>query len=131
MRAQYLPLVIFSVDKSNLSSIENSMRQRQVENDMHHLGIHYTKVLGSYKGSEEMSYMVTDMTKIELIRGIAKVFEQESILLRDNENRVTLQYFNGQPSESIGFLENVMVDEALTHDSWTYIPTTKQYYVVK
>jgi hypothetical protein len=128
---QYVPCIIFSVSKSNLTDLENNRRSRIAENDLHRMNVSYTKVLGMYQGSSEWSYLVTDMTAVSLVIGMAKEYDQDSILLRDNENNCTLKYFDGRPMESIGKLERVDVLEAFNGTAYTYNPITKQYFMCK
>ena len=135
MRTQYTPCIIFSVERHDLNHSQNVLNVRQAEQDMNTMGIKFERLLGVYKGSEEVSLMVTDMSHVRTIIGMAKEFNQESILLRDNENNCTLQYLS-KPNwdmsnrfESIGKLKQVGVDEALQSDSYTYSYRLKSYFV--
>lgn len=124
---------MFSAYKASNDLPTNQMNARQAENDMFRLGIKFEKVLGVYQGSEEISYMITDLNliKVQHLRGMAKHFDQDSILLRDNENKCHLQYFDGRPMQSIGRLEMVEQDEAFKGNAYTYSPRLKQYFVCK
>ena len=128
MRTQYKPMVIFSVERHDLSYGVNVRNKLQVESEMRAMGIDFERVLGVYKGNEETSYIVTDMDKLPIIVGMAKEHNQESILLRDNENKCVLAFFNGEKSMSIGKMTQVSVDEALLSDCYTYSYSLKQYF---
>lgn len=128
MRTQFKPCIIFSVEKSTLSFQANAHNRAMAENDMKNMGIHFEKVLGVYQGSEEFSYIVTDMSKVQLILGMAKVYDQDSVLLRDNENRCHLKFFDGRSPEYIGFMRQVTQEEALKSDAYTYSPSLNNYF---
>lgn len=129
MRAQYKPCIIFSVDKADYDHKHNVMARIQACNDMHRMGIKFEVVLGVYQGDEETSYIVTDMSKVPIILGMAKKFSQESVLLRDNENNCTLKFFDGRPMQSIGKLNEVSVEQAMASNAYTYSYSLKKYFV--
>ena len=129
MRAQYKPCIIFSVDKVDLDHKHNVMARIQAENDMIRMGIKFEVVLGVYQGNEETSYIVTDMSKAKAVIGMALDFNQDSILLRDNENNCTLKFFDGRPMQSIGKLNEVSVDQAMASNAYTYSYSLKKYFV--
>lgn len=129
MRMQYRPCVIFSVDRSERSEAANAHARKIAEHDMRSLGIHFEKVLGVYQGQEEYSYIVTQMDKVGLIRGMAKEFDQECIMTRDNENKCNLIYFDGRPPLYLGKLKQVSQAEALANDAYTYSPSLKNYFM--
>lgn len=128
MRMQYKPIIIFSVDKSSLVAMTNAMNRRIVERDMAMLGISFEKVLGCYEGTEEWSYIV-DGKHAEIVRGMAKQYEQDCILLRDNENKCTLQYFDGRSPQFIGELVAVPQEIALSAGAYTYNKRLDQYFM--
>ena len=129
MRAQYKPCIIFSVDVGDYDHKVNVMARYQAENDMIRMGIKFETVLGVYNGIEETSYIVTDMSKVPIILGMAKEFYQESVLLRDNENNCTLKFFDGRPMQSIGKLNEVSVEQAMASNAYTYSYSLKKYFV--
>lgn len=136
MRTQYLPCIIFSVDRSNNSQQSNEHNRRLAENDMVSMDIAFDKVVGVYNGVMESSYIVTDMSKVKQIIGMAKEFQQESVLLRDNENNCTLQFLSKfRNCISIGKLEAIHEVEAcelfIKGGSYTYSPSLKQYFTCR
>lgn len=129
MRMQYRPCVIFSVDRADLSKSQNGHNRFVAENEMKRMGIHYEKVLGVYQGNEEFSYIVTQMDKVKQIHGMAKEYNQECIMTRDNENKCNLVYFDGRPSMYLGKLKQVSQAEALANDAYTYSPSLGNYFM--
>jgi hypothetical protein len=130
---QYLPIIMFSAYRSGQTLAQNQLAARHAENDMTRMNIQFEKVLGVYQGSEEISYIVTGLNFLTVPRviGMAKVLEQDSILLRDNENKCHLKYFDGRPSLDIGEMVQVTQSEAFENDSYTYSPRLKQYFICK
>lgn len=59
-------------------------------------GIDYSPVQGSYKGATESSYMIEgDYKTLDLVRDMARLFNQDSILIVTNDNRAMLNYMHG------------------------------------
>lgn len=138
MRTQYLPCIIFSVDLASNSETSNTNSRLLAENDMVNMDIAFDKVVGVYNGSMETSYIVTDQSKFKQIIGMAREFQQESILLRDNENNCTLQFLSNPESTkflSIGKLEAIHETEAcelfIKGGSYTYSPKLRQYFTCR
>ena len=135
MKAQYLPCIIFSVESSDLSTPENAMNKRIAENAMTNMGMEFEKLVGVYNGVLETSYLITDMNFLLTAMGIAKEFNQESVLLRDNENNCTLKYLSNNELQPIGKLESIHETEAceifIQGGSYTYKPSTKQYFTCR
>lgn len=137
MRAQYLPCIIFSVDLSTNSQANNEHNRRLAENDMVNMSIAFDKVVGVYNGSLETSYVVTNQDKFKQVIGMARDFQQESILLRDNENNCTLQFLSKPKRDwlSLGKLEVINETEAckifIEGGSYTYSPSLKQYFTCR
>lgn len=133
MRMQYLPMIMFSAYKSDQTLPVNQLAARHIENDMTRLGIKFEKVLGVYQGAEEISYIVTDLNLIRVgqLTGMAKVLDQDSILLRDNEGVCHLKYFDGRAMLKLGKMVEVDQSEALKSDCYTYSPRLKTYFVCK
>jgi len=124
---------MFSAYKANQTLAQNQLAARHAENDMTRMNIQFEKVLGVYQGSEEISYLVTGLNLIVVgkIIGMAKVLEQDSILLRDNENNCHLKFFDNRPMLPIGRMVEVPQSEALSSEAYTYSPRLKTYFVCK
>lgn len=128
MKTQYVPCIIFSVDQSSQPSITNSINRAVVERDMIAMGIDFEKVLGVYDNVEEFSYIVTSLEHTSVILGIAKEYNQDSVLLRNNENKCHLKFFDGREPLYLGYLKQVDFEEAMKSDAYTYSPKLKTYF---
>ena len=131
MRNQYLPCMIFSVYKSDKPLVLNQHNTKLVEHELKRLGYSYEKVLGVYQGNEEISCIVTgiNLKVVSKVLSLAKGFEQDSILLRDNENTCHLKFFDGREPLKIGKMNEVSVETAMESDAYTYSPRLKRYFV--
>ncbi len=91
-------ITLISAERFNKTKEENQANNAALEYSLMNLGLHYEKVKGMYKGSEENSFMIlgiinnTDMTRI---KGLATIFEQDSILTIDHNRNATLVYMSG------------------------------------
>ena len=124
----YTNKIIFSVFRNEFSDT-NEKSHRSTVLALNGLGIETTEVLGVYMGSSEQSIMV-DLTdyNMENVLTIAKLFNQESILVSDS--KAYLLFLEGD-TMSLGGLEEVSETEAKSNDSYTYIPSTNKYIVAK
>ena len=128
MRANYQPCIIFSVDKAGQDKYETYTGRTWAKTVMRNLGIKFEEVLGVYQGQEEMSFIVTDMQYLSVILGLAKEFDQDSVLLRDNENFCHLKFFDGRDMMPLGYLKEVTEKEAKASDAYTYSPSLNAYF---
>ena len=135
MRDQKTPVIIFSVDRASREPKINIEARTDAELTLHSSGIQFTRVLGSYKGDLEHSYMV-HAKHFDAIKELAKTFNQESILILDNERRASLVYtdgtlIDGHDYTKIGQFKAVDERTAKAGDAWTYRANINQYYVVR
>ena len=122
--------IIFSVFRDEFAD-SNEKSHRSTILALNGLGIETTEVLGVYKGSSEKSIMVAlnDYT-MDNVLTIAKLFNQESILISDNF-KASLIFLDGGNNIVLGQLNEVSETEAKSNDSYTYIPSTNTYIVAK
>lgn len=122
--------IIFSVFRDEFAD-SNEKSHRSTILALNGLGIETTEVLGVYKGSSEKSIMVAlnDYT-MDNVLTIAKLFNQESILISDNF-KASLIFLDGGNNIVLGQLTEVSEIEAKSNDSHTYIPSTNTYIVAK
>lgn len=122
--------IIFSVFRDEFAD-SNEKSHRSTILALNSLGIETTEVLGVYKGSSEKSIMVAlnDYT-MDNVLTIAKLFNQESILISDNF-KASLIFLDGGNNIVLGQLTEVSEIEAKSNDSHTYIPSTNTYIVAK
>lgn len=130
MRAQYKPVVIFSVERGDVEYHQNKASCRVIEGQMTNKGIEFEKLVGSYNGIEETSYMVS-YEHLEYTLSMAAWFSQHSILIRDNENNASLRLIDSTEIIKLGKMINVSVEEALGNDSWSFHPKLNKYFICK
>ncbi len=88
----------------------------------------YTEVRGYYEGRAEESVIVTGGSLNELL-DIADEFDQETILLIEEDNEAQLVSVDTGTMERLGVWTAVDAKEAWGNDH-TYDPTLRQYYKV-
>lgn len=104
MRAQYRPIIIFSVNQSKLCPAINLHNDILTSNLMSDLGIQFQYSLGVYNGQQEKSYILSDTPdNRRFVADMATLYNQECILSMDNEGRGILEYPTHK--ENIGFLK--------------------------
>lgn len=133
-RTNYKELVIFSAFRGNKSHEQNEKNHRAAMLGLEVDKIPFTEVIGMYKGESEKSLMVLTSGDFafKTCFEIAKIFDQESVLTRDNENNARLVYLdNSRPPERLGKLIKVSESEAILSDSYTYVPSLNEYYTTK
>ena len=101
--------IFISAELSTESISRNVKATRLLEKLLNLKGISYSPVQGSYQGATESSCMVEGGIKeLDVVRQLARLFSQDSILIVDNENRAMLQYMHGaHKTESIGTFKQV------------------------
>ena len=91
----------------------------------------FKKVLGSYKGILENSYLVSckEDDALKEVLDLANEFYQESILIVDETGKATLQYLSSPANATIiGRWTSVSALDAQSLDNWTLDGT--DYYSV-
>jgi hypothetical protein len=93
--------------------------------------IAFKKVIGSYKGQTENSFVaiVEDDKKLNVIIDIANQWMQESILIVDESRKARLLFMKGLDSQPLGDFRPIDALEAQNLENWTLDGT--QYYAVK
>ena len=121
--------IIFSVFRNEFAATNEKSHTSTIL-ALNGLGIDTVEVLGVYMGSSEKSIMVqlTDYN-MENILSIAKLFNQESVLISDDK-KAYLLFLEGE-TLSLGGLEEVSEVEAKQNDSYTFIPSTNKYIIAK
>lgn len=130
MRAQYQSCIIFSAELSDNSRVSNGINTLYTEQRLKSLSIPYSKLLGSYNGVEELSFLVS-YEHLETALRLATHFKQHSILLRDSENNACLHILESGEFINLGKMVSVSVEEALENDSWSFHPKLNKYFICK
>lgn len=86
--------ILISGERIEYGELENSKRSRALELYLEALGFEPIRAYGRYKGSDEISFLVTtegdDSKSIEKLSSVASVFDQESILKIEGNSGVIL-----------------------------------------
>lgn len=84
--------------------------------------ISYKTATGCYFGSTELSFVVGwTESNFELVLGLAKFFDQESILLVDSDSRTYLKFLNTNKEVELGQWTEIKTQDADQFDSYTVI----------
>jgi len=115
-------IVILSAELSTLSKKQNFFSTELLEQMLTDCNFNFIPAIGSYKGTQENSFvvMLTDSADIEVLRGFAAKFNQDSILYIDSNGLSTLLY-GDNTSENIPTPRFMCESEALNKDAWTKI----------
>ena len=101
--------VFISAELSTLSDSKNEARTKILRNLLEEFSFQFKEVDGCYKEVEEKSFCVHSdfrQSDARLLKKLARVFDQESILIVNNGD-ASLYYLQSQKTEEIGFLTNV------------------------
>lgn len=130
MRRNYKNIVIMSAHLASRSDADNVKRHRGLIVGLESIQIPFTEVMGVYKGISEKSVMIviSGTTQLKQVRHMAHMFEQESILERDNENQARLVFMNGDTTLNLGEMRQITKEVAALTDCYTYVPSTNEYY---
>jgi len=131
----YIPFIILSAELKTLSKDQNGRRTKLLEGQLMgfrgETGREFHKVVGVYKGDREDSFIVYT-SDVKAMQRFAKLYEQESILVRNGHNDCYLHYVSGDPDEFLGHFREVSRPKAMmNHDSYTIIrDRQKEHYWV-
>ena len=125
MRSQYKPRIIISTDRYNKTKGENSANYMQFRESLDMGGIKYHKSFGYFEGIHERSFLI-DYTprNFEVALGAMRFYEQDCILIIDNEGFGTLHYSEDKEPEIIG---KINVSDKEPSGDHTYLPFTCEY----
>jgi len=124
-------VVIFSVEKKDLNKVQNKARTEPIESYLKRAEIPFKKIIGSYFGTLETSFIIShkNYTEDRILRGeIFDRFDQESILHVDKDKTAKLEYSGGF-FEEIGTLKRVTVAEAMNNEDNFSIDGNSAYIV--
>jgi hypothetical protein len=122
-------VLIFSGESNNVSAEKNAIRTKEIESALKNAYLDYKKVIGSYKGIKENSFVVLDTDKTrQVVKDLCEVYNQQSFMGIDSNRQAYLVYMSSGRTEELGRFKAVSESEALKSEAWTYDPTTKTYY---
>lgn len=134
MRTRYDRVVIISAESGNNSLRRNELYTTALETSLKRHNFRYTRCLGSYKDCIENSFLVIipDDSAEEYLRFLGILYDQESILVQDEEGRARLDYIIGtgeiSHSESLGQLKPITKEQAEKLDAYTFLPSNNTYW---
>src|SRR5690606_13645215 len=114
--------VMVSAERAGLSPEENARRTEQLEQDLREAGFEPQRARGMYQGVPEASFLVpiADATELaEVLQLGLEKYEQESVLVVDEERRARLEFLDDFPME-LGRFNPVESVEGL--EAFTEIP---------
>ncbi len=122
MRQIYTQFVILALN------LANDKQERAILEDKF---TNVKQLLGSYKGTMENSYLIEVKNKEDLLNVsiIANKYNQESVLLRDNENQAHLWYMATDDMTHLGTFTEVSQHRAHQEDGYTFDYATQKYYI--
>lgn len=123
--------IFFSLDRPNAKASASTLQT--VRHQLRTRGIKALMVIGSYKGTVEQTFCVEVKSQVDTdyVKMLCLMFEQESMLIVNNNNQASLFYFETKEITPIGRLQAVGKDIATKLEAWTYIPHTDTYLAVK
>ncbi len=118
--------IFISAERSELTTEENAERTEVLDNVLTELEFNFESVFGKYEGKNEASFVVYTISRIPELMQLMKRFEQDSILVVDNNS-------SGMLIMSSGALKNlegrfVKVDSSRVADLSAYSKIDGQYY---
>jgi len=126
--------IIFSVYQSNRREIDNHDNHKAM---LESLKIPSFEVWGFYKGQPELSIVVTSenykqhLERLVYVKGIAKQFNQESILEVSSDDSARLHFIKTEEVKPLGTFQEVSKDEAQSKDAYTFEPVNARFFVAK
>ena len=127
MREQHEKVVIFSVERTNLSKVENAKRTNDIKHLLSEFSTDFKLLEGWYKGTKETSFLVLEK-ECPSHRLIFNAYDQECYLLLDVDKEAFLVYRGGKKT-SIGYFKETDKLIAQKQDSYTYDVETDKYYI--
>lgn len=137
-------LVIISASVNNQDKSSNRVRTdklRRILSELHYCHgcfFSFKGVEGIYKGSSEQSFIVILRSdhieeEISMLKGLAfNMFNQESVLVKDNKNKAKL-VFKDDSEQSLGDFIEIKKEELKNYDNYTILSNNGKdtYYSIK
>lgn len=126
---------LFSVDTGKLDAVTLTGKRQAMSAFLSATGIGHKTLIGSYDGNTEISWIINlDNLKQVYLTGMLN--DQESILTLgacDARDRrpATLHGIGNTWEKGIGLFQSTTREKALKHRSWTYDPSTGNYFICK
>jgi len=128
------PFFIVSAYIGNASLAENLALSGYMVQEFKAMNLNFKSLVGSWKGKEEISYLVTTDTVKEAHsygRAFAESYDQEAFVVVDEDRNGELIPHYGWKYKSINLGKLVVTDKKLIGDNWSRCPMTDKYYTFK
>jgi hypothetical protein len=124
-------VLIFSAWRAHVTDEKvNHASVNYVKRALDKRGIKWQAAQGVYKGNSEPAIVVIDTASTRAtVQGLARLFEQESILLVDCNGAARLETCDGTLIRGLGKLRNVPENVARALDAWTRVGN--QFYTTE
>jgi len=111
-----IELIIFSVEQADETKQQNAGNSERMQAHLEDLGVSYEKIIGSYKGQLETSFIVSKSNFIDsgLDIPVFNKYNQESILRVKKDNQAELIYADNS-RDIIGYLKQVVPAVAINN----------------
>jgi len=104
-----LQSIFISAELSTLNKAENIERTILLKGTLRYEGFQFTEVIGSYKGSSEVSFLVDcdNLVDLDKLKKLAfGNYKQDSIGLLSDKGELSLSYYSGTV-ENLGTLNRI------------------------
>lgn len=123
------PIIVFSAEDENKSKKNNGLATQRLEELLNNMQIPFKKVVGSYNGSLEYSFVTHAQYLPDLRYIVYGLFEQESILHIDKDNKCKL-LSDELKDQELGTLHKVSIQHAI-NDYLAFTISGKNAYIIK
>ena len=106
----------------------NQVRHKEMMACIKQAGVPYKELLGAYAGEEEQSVLLLGESGIRLAHELGQLFDQDCILVCDNERQAKLVYDYGAEL-SLGKFQPATKEEAEREGAYTYDPLSKTHWI--
>ena len=117
------PAIVFSAGRAHVTDeLVNRASVSYVKRALDKRGIAWKAAQGVYKGNSEPAIVVIDTASTRAtVQGLARLFEQESLLLVDCNGSARLETCDGTLIRGLGKLRNVPENVARALDNYTRV----------
>jgi hypothetical protein len=119
---------ILSAESDKNSVAENLAATKRLEEVFVHSNIPNKKIFLSYKGREELGFLVVGEEHEKEVLHLAIIFNQDGYV-KSGTSRKSQFVGNGKPSFDLGKLKPSSKEVARSLTNWVYCPKLDQYYI--
>lgn len=129
--------VLMSAHLSTLTQLQNAQRTEALHHELKRHSLDVVSCEGAYNGVKEVSFAVPVNYKfvVKALSEVAREYEQESILVVDNETKEAYLFELDGPIDTVSTIgkwsKTTWNDCKYNHDNYTYFPEANVYYVCR